>query len=161
MYKQTRIKPFEFVSVVSGGGYEWIRAAALNKGTPSPVGLFLVARVEPGVAAKAHEPLEHTGLFREFSELATKRAAILKFANAYGPLLGLPFPVAQTDGRGRFKSGKHLLVGGERFEQWTTAITEMRTLIGLWRAIVERDHGALRRVVVWHEDYVSYQVSMA
>src|SRR2546427_2867913 len=151
--KPTGKKAFDFVWHVNESGYQWVRAAKIESetGARMSVDWCLVARPVPGSMVKPQRPLEeHTGLFRDFSQLELKRDAILRFADQHGPLFGPLSTVVPASAR--------TLITGERFADWKLAVTEMATLSELWRASAERDVEALRRFIFWKEEHVYYKI---
>jgi hypothetical protein len=160
MKRQSGVSAFEFVSFVSEAGYQWIRAAKIEPQTakPSNVGWCLVPRLVPGAGARPQRPLQdHTGLFRDFSQLALEREAMLEFANEHGLLFGRSSFVLPADSRGKLRPGTRVMAG-ERFEDWKSAVAEMKMMSELWRAITKRDLAVLQRFVIWQEHYVGYRI---
>jgi hypothetical protein len=102
-------------------------------------------------------PLEsHTGLFRDFAQLATTRDAILAFADEHGHLLERQHAIVPAKKR---KEAVARL--GEGYEAWRDAIAEMKTLVAIWEAMAQRDVVALGKWILWRGDGVFFERSEA
>jgi hypothetical protein len=92
-----------------------------------------------------YAPLQRTGLFRNFAELALDRESIKAFANKYGLLTdGEPILIGNQQGR------------GETLDFWRNSIREMSEVFDLWLAITSGDSAKLNKVIKWTDDLVAY-----
>jgi hypothetical protein len=98
---------------------------------------------------KPYAPLLNTGLFREFATLDPSRPAIKGFADHHGALTnGVGITLGNSWGT------------GESFDFWEASILEMKELVEVWLMLTgKRPASGLQKIIRWHDDGVTYQLS--
>ncbi len=99
--------------------------------------------------------VDHRGsLHRDFALLEPTPDAIVKFANAYGPLGGDIEAIIPL----RLPEDPQQYVGsGEQLDRWISEITRLRDALDLWDAVREQDEARLKPLIVWQDDGVKAQ----
>ncbi len=99
--------------------------------------------------------VDHRGsLHRDFALLEPTPDAIVKFANAYGPLgddVAASIPISVSG------EPQQYLGSGERLDRWISEITRLGDALDLWDAVRERDEARLKPLIVWQNDGVKAQ----
>ena len=110
------------------------------------VDYYLAPKGRGDIPARKFDPFkEHTGMFREFANLAASEAAILKFANRYG-WLGTPYtvvkaselPAADAPHDELWAMAKNWPPDGlpafsaESMSAWSLGISKMKEAVSLW-----------------------------
>lgn len=122
--------------------------------------------------------LSDTGLFFQFAEIDPCPDGVLGFAGQWGflhapglvavisPLYSWPAgeqparwrhlgEVVNPLGDGR----SYAVVYGEPLALWEEEITAMRSLVGLWQALLKQDRDALSEIVAWEGEAISYHLA--
>ncbi len=139
-----RNNPFIFSWVAEAQGYEWVQGLDSQP--------RLVARSDSKDREAGfwrYAPLEDERLFLKFAALKSNRAAIRRFADAYGTLFdiyGAQTTVRRTPGAYRTEQSH-----GTSFLHWKREIERMRVLVNLWKAAKSARTKELQAVIVWKD----------
>jgi hypothetical protein len=145
----TEVQPFEFCWKVAPAGYEW------KDDSQSKPSLF--ACNVPGKAILIYKPMKkNPGLFRDFSELESKNE-ILEFANQYGLLFDRYSGEDSRREKGSYQSVEAAFGIGLRM--WQREIGDLRALVAIWNSITAGKVADLKRIIIWRNGGVKYQIS--
>jgi hypothetical protein len=138
-------QPFEFTWEVSSLGYEWKTAEPVS--TPKRKRRYLIEKFAVGLQrpVRRYRPLEDaSGLFRTFAEIPLTHEGVQTFASMYG-MLGKGVTELVVPG------SSDSVHAGESFECWIEEIGLIRDLLGLWDALVSKNHSVLAKIIRWNK----------
>ena len=153
----------DFEWEVPEAGFEWLQARPVEpKKITSPPQQYLVPIGPPGAAPafRRYRPLDHTGLFRRFSETAPTKDGVFQFAKEFGRLGGRATTHIQPASRANSKM--YFVQQAEDMNRWGDEIETMKNAIELWEGCRERNRKALSQRIHWqHAGHPSRPVSVS
>ena len=134
-------------------GFEW-QVSAHYRWTEIATNELILASDGPGAGwvleshgegENTYKPLEVSGLYRQFAELAPERQSVMSFAVQFG-CVGTVLTKSPPDWAPEVENENARQVVGETLSSWAAHILVMKDAVTVWDLIAAGDHRSLNRL---------------